>query len=161
MDFKHDFTESADPVQGNLHGLHRADCDAQAAAAAFFRIKNNGHFGTFECKSTCGADPGAGPALETAIIISVNGGGNAFRLNIQAFEIGEALLDAFLMTPQLEYHYPFMLGENCCLEDIKFHVKLLDKLADDGLIHNVLGESQYIYPGIHVRYLFDFFVLCL
>jgi hypothetical protein len=47
-----------------------------------------------------------------------------------------------------------MLGENCCLEDIKLHVKLLDKLADDRLIDYVLGESQNIDPGIHVTYLF-------
>jgi hypothetical protein len=88
--------------------------------------------------------------LKTALIIAVDGGGNTFRLYVQAFEIGQTLPDVFPVASQLEYHNPFVLGENCCLKDIKFNVKLLDKLADDGLIHNILGESQYIDPGIHV-----------
>jgi hypothetical protein len=84
----------------------------------------------------------------------MNGGGNTFSLDVQTFEITETLLDVFPVPPQLEDHHPFMLGENCCLEDIKLHVKLLDKLADDRLIDYVLGESQNIDPGIHVTYLF-------
>ena len=72
MHFKKGFAESADPVQGNGHCPHRADCDAEAAAAALFSIKYNSHFRTFESKSSCGADPGTGAALETALIIAVN-----------------------------------------------------------------------------------------
>ena len=51
-----------------------------------------------------------------------------------------------------------MLGENCRLQNIKFHVKLFDQLTDDRLVDYVLGESQYIDSGVHNKYLVFIFV---
>ncbi len=72
MHFKGGLAEAADPFLGNLHGLNRTDRHTQAAAAALFSIKNYCHFRTLERQGSCGADPGAGAALETALVIAMN-----------------------------------------------------------------------------------------
>ena len=95
-------------------------------------------------EGTRGADCGAGPALKTAFIITMNGSGNTFSLDIESLEIGKALLDVLLVAPELKDHYSFVLWQDSGLENIEFHVELPDKLADNGLINDFLGKFQYL-----------------
>ena len=137
--------------QGDLHRPDRTYRYTEAAAGALLGVEDHLHRRPPDEEGPGRAYTGAGPALKTFLVITVNPCRQALNLDPQTSEIIQPGLDiVFAAAFEFQDHHSFSLQEDIGLEDIKFDIILLHQLVNKRSITRIFWKSQYINLCEHV-----------
>ena len=88
------------------------------------------------------ADRGAGPALETDLIIPLDILPDAFNFYSTVFQITDALLVILFVPAQFKDHETLFPGIDVRLENVKGKVEFFYQIHDNGLCYCLFWKSE-------------------